>query len=201
MSDAGNEQMDEPSDRTLLRRVRSGESDAATDLYLRYAARLQRLVHDQTGPALARRVGDEDIVQSVFRTFFRRAADGHYQVGESEELWKLFLVIALNKIRKAAEFHGAAKRDYLRTVGGSEHKLDARSACHSEDEMALQTLQITINEVLSTLPPGHPEIVQLRIEGYTVEEIASKTNRSLRTVERMLKNFRETLLQLTEVGA
>jgi transposase len=44
-------------------------------------------------------------------------------------------------------------------------------------------------------------IVQLRIVGYTVEEIAGKTNRSLRTVERMLKNFRETLLQLTEVEA
>ena len=201
MSDSGKEQSAAPSDRTLLRRVRSGESDAATDLYLRYATRLQRLVHEQTGAALARRVGDEDIVQSVFRTFFRRAADGHYQVGESEELWKLFLVIALNKIRRAAEYHGAAKRDHQRTVGGNELDWAAHPAGGRENEVALQTLQMTIDEVLGTLPPGHSEIVQLRIEGYTVEEIAGKTNRSLRTVERMLKNFRETLLQLTEVEA
>ncbi len=197
MSEQSSEHPSQPSDRTLLRRVRSGEADAATDLYLRYAKRLMHLVDGQTSPALARQVGGEDIVQSVFRTFFRRAAHGHYEVAESEELWKLFLVIALNKIRRAAEYHGAAKRELKRTVVGDEREFVRQAATSSENEAALSTLELTIEEVLATLPAEHGEVIRLRIEGHTLPEIAERTGRSLRTVERVLKSFRETLLQMT----
>ena len=63
-------------------------------------------------------VDAEEIVQSVFRTFFRRAAHGHYSVPDGEEMWKLLLVIALNKVRAAGAYHRAAKRDMRQTVGG-----------------------------------------------------------------------------------
>src|SRR6516225_2129441 len=106
------------SDRSLLRRFRAGQEDAATQLYLRYAGRLLALAQAQCAPDLAPRVDPEDIVQSVFRTFFRRAAQGHYEVPEGEELWKLFLVIGLNKIRATATFHRAAKRDVGVTASG-----------------------------------------------------------------------------------
>src|SRR5438552_7748541 len=86
------------TDASLLRRFRSGEDDAATELYRRYAARLLDLAAAKASPDLKRRVDPEDIVQSVFRTFFRRAALGEYEVPDGDELWKLFLVIGLNKI-------------------------------------------------------------------------------------------------------
>src|SRR6516225_4556295 len=104
-----------PSDRTLLRRFHSGEAHAATLLYLRYAARLTSLASNQRGADLANRFDPDDIVQSIFRTFFRRAAEGHYDVPEGDDLWKLFLVIALQKIRDACKFHRAAKRDVRTT--------------------------------------------------------------------------------------
>ena len=66
----------EPSDGSLLRRFRVGEQDAATRLYLRYANRLHGLASKQTGPELQTRLDPEGIVQSVFRTFFRRAKEG-----------------------------------------------------------------------------------------------------------------------------
>ena len=84
-----------PSDRTLLKRFHGGQADAATLLYLRYAARITSFAGTQQGPDLASRFDPDDIVQSIFRTFFRRAAEGHYDVPEGEDLWKLFLVIAL----------------------------------------------------------------------------------------------------------
>src|SRR5437763_46346 len=71
---------DDPSDRSLLARFRGGEPDAFTRLYFRYARRLQALAAAQTSPDLARRAEPEEIVQSVFRTFFRRVAEGHYDV-------------------------------------------------------------------------------------------------------------------------
>src|SRR5207249_2251792 len=58
------------SDLTLIRRYRIGDESAATSLYLRYAKRLRSLAKEYcTGP-IARRIDADDVVQSVFRTFF-----------------------------------------------------------------------------------------------------------------------------------
>ena len=76
-----------PTDASLLRRFRRGEQDAATELYLRYADRLRTLAARKASTDLKRRVDAEDIVQSVFRTFFRRAAGGQYDAPTGDELW------------------------------------------------------------------------------------------------------------------
>src|SRR4051794_32382269 len=99
------------SDRSLLARLRGGQQDAATELYLRYAQRLRALVRARCSSQLARRLEPDDIVQSVFRRFFRRVLQGDYDVPPGEELWGLLLVIALNKIRTEETFHRAGKRD------------------------------------------------------------------------------------------
>jgi RNA polymerase sigma-70 factor (ECF subfamily) len=180
------------SDRSLLRRFRNGQSDAATELYLRYAERLHVLVAGQCAPDLAPRVGPEDIVQSVFRTFFRRVARGQYDVPEGEELWQLFLVIALHKVRSMASFHRAAKRDVRVTTTGLSDILVSRHLV-APDEMALTSLCLVIDELLDTLPSSMRAIVELRIEGREVEEIVARTQRSRRSVERALQEFRARL--------
>src|SRR5262249_38717285 len=111
-------EMSTHSDHSLLRRLRTGDQDAATQLYLRYAQRLQLLAPAECSAELARRVDMEDIVQSVFCSFFRGVSDGYYDIPAGEELWKLLLVIALNKIRAKGAFHRAARRDVRQTVGG-----------------------------------------------------------------------------------
>ena len=84
------------SDHSLIVRVRGGQQDAATQLYLRYAQRVRALVRSRCSPQVARRVEPEDLVQSIFRRFFRRVLHGDYDVPAGEELWGLFLVMALN---------------------------------------------------------------------------------------------------------
>jgi RNA polymerase sigma-70 factor (ECF subfamily) len=179
----------------LLRRIRGGEQDAATALYVRYAQRLQALAKAKTSPALAARIDPEDVVQSVFRTFFRRASEGHYDVPEGDELWKLFLVISLNKIRTLAGFHRAAKRDVSSTVG-LEHSESAVAAHHGSQEEALRTLEMIIDETLGDLPEAQREMIRLRSEGHGVTEIAETTRRSKRSVERVLQQFRNRLGRL-----
>ncbi len=183
----------EPSDGSLLRRFRTGEQEAATRLYLRYAKRLHGLASAQTGQDLKTRIDPEDIVQSVFRTFFRRAQEGHYLVPDGEELWKLFLVIGLNKIRDAALFHRAAKRDAKKTT--TLERNPGAFEPEAADQVAETTLRIVIDELLQKLNDTQKEIVKKRMEGAQVEEIALQTNRSHRTVERTLQNFRELLKQ------
>jgi RNA polymerase sigma-70 factor (ECF subfamily) len=179
---------DDVSDRSLVRRFREGQPGASTQLYLRYARRLHALATRQASAELARRVDPEDIVQSVFRTFFRRLAVGHYDVPDGEEFWKLLLVIALNKIRAAGNYHKAAKRDVRRTSGG-----EALDASTGQDEAAMTVLRLVVEEVLQALPEAHRKMVGLRIEGHEVAEIAGEVGRSKRTVERVLQEFRTRL--------
>jgi RNA polymerase sigma-70 factor (ECF subfamily) len=190
-------QTQEVSDHSLLRRFRRGSQDAATQLYLRYAQRLRSLVRTRCSAELARRVEADDIVQSVFRRFFRRVSRGDYDVPPGEELWGLFLVIALNKIRSEEAFHRADKRDVRLSADGetSRHWLETLAA---GDDGAYAVLQLTVDEVLEALPPQSRKMVELRIQGHDVADIARRTGRSKRTVERSLQEFRNRLRQLLE---
>jgi RNA polymerase sigma-70 factor (ECF subfamily) len=190
---------DEASDRSLVRRFRDGQADAPTQLYLRYAQRLHALATKQTSAELARRVDPEDIVQSVFRTFFRRLSAGNYDVPDGEEIWKLLLVMALNKIRTTANFHKAAKRDVRRTYGGEA--LEAGSgATTGGDEAAMTVLRLVVDELLQGLPESHRKMVEARIEGHEVAQIADEVGRSKRSVERVLQEFRTRLGALIHEG-
>lgn len=181
------------SDRSLLQRFCGGTGDAATLLYFRYAEQLRSLAAARLAPDLAPRIDADDIVQSVFRTFFRRAALGQFEVPHGEDLWKLFLVIALNKVRSAAAYHRAAKRDVSRTP-----ELDAATEPDGRDADALATLRLTVEELLAELPPPQRAIVEDRVAGYEVDDIAARVGCSKRSVERCLQKFRARLSDVLE---
>lgn len=195
-SQARGEGRREPSDHSLLRRFRNGSQDAAAQLYHRYAQRLRALARAKCSPDLAQRLDVEDIVQSVFASFFRRASQGYYDVPAGEELWKLFLVMALNKIRAKGAFHRAAKRDVRLTATGECFEQAAEEG--GQDDGASAFLQVVVGESLGRLPPQLRQVVALRLEGYEVVEIAEKTQRSRRTVERLLQESRQHLAELLQ---
>jgi RNA polymerase sigma factor (sigma-70 family) len=185
----------EASDHSLLRRFRGGNTHAATQLYLRYAHRLRALVKARCSAELARRIEPDDIVQSVFHRFFRGVRRGHYDVPPGDELWRLFLVIALNKIRAEENFHRAGKRDVRITV--AEQSIDSRA---ESDRGAQAVLELTIKDFLEQLPQTHRTVVEQRVQGHDVATIASQTGRSKRTVERILQEIRRKLGSVLEAG-
>jgi RNA polymerase sigma-70 factor (ECF subfamily) len=185
----------EPSDRWLLWRFREGDQDAGTRLYVRYAKRLNSLVEKQCSAELMRWLEAEDIVQSVFLSFFRRARQGYYDVPDGEELWKLLLVLALHKIRDKFSYYHAARRDAHRTLGGEGGRRRLESQADAERSQ-LNHLQLAVREILEELPPRCRVMVELRVEGYEVAEVALKTGRSRRTVERILQEARLKLGEL-----
>jgi RNA polymerase sigma-70 factor (ECF subfamily) len=187
---------DDCLDRLLLERLHHGDHDAATAIYVRYADRLLGLARRRTPADLRTRFDPEDVVQSVFRTFFRRATGGAYAVPEGEELWKLLLVITLNKIRRLGNFHRSAKRDVGKTAG-----LAAPGSDTEGGDESLHLLELTIDELLVRCPEHARDMIRLRIEGCDVAEIAGRTSRSKRSVERVLQQFRQLLTsELGEAG-
>ncbi len=179
-----------PSDKTLLHRYKAGQEEAATCIYHRYAGRLRALAREFCPPNYSGRFDADDVVQSVFRTFFQGTRKGAYEVPCGGELWGLLMVLTLNKIRSLVEFHRAGKRSVQQTasVGDlSDHPSVA------SDDSAAALLRMVLEEQLADLPESNRDIIRLRIEGYEVGEIAKETGRSRRTVERVLQQFRSRL--------
>ena len=102
--------MDDESVR-LLELVRDGDSSAAEALYHRFVERLITLAKSRLSKRLTRRVDAEDVVQSVYRSFFVGAQDGRYNIERAGDLWRLLAAITVNKVLRQAEFHGQQKRD------------------------------------------------------------------------------------------
>jgi DNA-directed RNA polymerase specialized sigma24 family protein len=65
-------------------------------------------------------------------------------------------------------------------------------------DTALSVLRMVIADLIKGLSPVKGEMVRLRIDGHEVDEIARCTQRSKRTVERTLQDFRQQLGRILE---
>jgi RNA polymerase sigma factor (sigma-70 family) len=173
------------SDAGLVALLRRGDPIAAEQLYARYARRMRALVASRLRGPVASRLSADDIVQSVFRTLFQGVAERAYSAPEGRELWGLLCVLALNKVRERVAYHQAARRDVRRTAGGVDELPDA--------DAETQWLGVEVDDLLGRFRPGDREVLHMRMTGYEVAEIADRTGRSLRTVERILQRARTKL--------
>lgn len=172
------------SDHSLLERYVGGSEDAATQLYQRYAERLNALVRTRCSSDLTRRVDADDIIQSAFRSFFRAAHTGVYEAPDGEDLWRLLLTITLNKVRAQGAFHRAAKRDIRLTASLSSEPAGGTVFRHDEEG---NRLRLALEEAIAGLPNELRPLVEFRLRGHEVAEIAGLVGRSKRTVERGLQ--------------
>jgi RNA polymerase sigma factor (sigma-70 family) len=190
------EALEDPADQELLVEIRRGNEAAAEKLYERYAQRLLALAHAKTGKDLAQRFDPEDVIQSVFRCFFERARNGLYDVPSGGDLWPLLLVIALQKVRAYGAHHRAGCRDIRR-----EQSADSRDTARpSSGDTCLSgprsLLLMIAEETLDQLPPLHRQAARWRLEGFDHREIAQRTGRSKRTIERIFQECRQILQKL-----
>jgi RNA polymerase sigma-70 factor (ECF subfamily) len=180
------------TDGALLQQFQDGDESAATTLFDRYVHRVHSLAESRCGRTYDARFDADDIVQTVFRSFFQGARQETYQAPEDGELWGLLLVLTLNKVRSYVDHHRAAKRNVHRTS-----RPDRTDAWPVFDEAGSTPgfLDSVIDDLMTGLPESNREIVRMRIQGHEVRAIAMRTGRSRRTVERVLQDFRERIAE------
>ncbi len=184
---------------TLLARWRDGDQGAATELFQRYAERLVGLAQRRLSERLAGRIDPEDVVQSVYGSFFVGARDGRFALRRSGDLWRLLVAITLHKVRRQVRHHTAQKRSVGRESlsAGPESVPDIpaeRLAQEPSPDEAVALAEV-LESVLQRLKPNHRRMVELRLQGHTIPEIAVETQRSLSTVEEVLHQVKERLGQ------
>ena len=151
----------------------------------------------QLASGLRRRVGADDVAQSACRTFLRRAQIGEFELSDSEGLWGLLCAITLTKVREQTRFHLREKRGLHREVhhaagnaagdstGGPSVFFDRPTAEPSPDDAAEFTDQFT--RLVESLDEEERQLVDLKLQQFTNDEIAERMGCSERTVRRILK--------------
>jgi RNA polymerase sigma-70 factor (ECF subfamily) len=181
-----------PSDDSCVERWQAGDEQAAAELYHRYVQRLVGVAQRRLSNKLAARVDPEDIVQSVFRSFFGRAQQGKFTFKEADDIWKLLVQITIHKTLKQVDFHRRGKRDAGAEVGSSEQQRDLLLA-HLSKEPTPDEATIFMDELEHFLQQQRPEdrkIIEMRLEGYDNVEIAAKLGISDRTIRRLMERMR-----------
>lgn len=181
----------------LLARCRQGDQAASNAIFHRYVNRLVAFARTRLSAKLAQRVDPEDVVQSVYRSFFTRARDGQYTLDSSGDLWRLLATITINKLHKQVEFHSAQKRSFDReqslsaedSLGNFPAEQLAREPLPDEAMAAVEELQ----RVMEKLSPLQRRMLELHLQGHDVAEVAEAVQRSERAVRRLLALVKQQL--------
>ncbi|MGA7698057.1 MAG: LuxR family transcriptional regulator, partial [Thermoguttaceae bacterium] len=81
----------------IVSRLQAVTDSMAADMDDRYRQRLCQLVEREMNRRFRRREDPEDVVQSAFRTFYRRNAQGEFRIDFSTDLWRLLETITRHK--------------------------------------------------------------------------------------------------------
>ncbi len=177
--------------------LRTGNRDAARELWMRFFPRLQGLAR-KTLSGYPQRVADaEDAAQSAFISFWQRAEKGEF--GEDldrHNLWNLLGVITVRKALKQVERERTQKRGGGLVRGESEL---AQGSAHDGGAFRLEEaiahipileFDLHCEELLLKLNEELREIALLRLWGWSTLEIAEQLQCTERKIQRKLELVR-----------
>ena len=186
----------ETSNQELLRAWKSGDHDAAAEIYHRYQIRLLALVRSRLSRKLARRVDAEDILLSAYRSFFVGAQNGRYTPTDGDDLWPLLTTIVLRKLARQARYHQAE----CRSIDGEqsdESGLIESLITHQPTADHAAILTDEIEQLMNQLDETAREVFVRTLQGSDINSIANELGLHERTVRRAVDRIRQLLRPAT----
>lgn len=166
-----------PDSSDLLRRARSGSSDALNLLYERCAGRLLGYIRLRLGRELRARVESRDILQAALLKSVRHLDDFRGLDLRAFQAW--LARIAEHELRDCADHQQRLRRDAAR-----EAPLDEDAAVPALTRSALSRILLDerarqLETALDTLSPEHRDVILMRkFEELSFAEIGVRLSRS-----------------------
>ncbi len=186
----------------LIELLRSGDKTeremAALLIWRRYFRDLLELARSNLNKRVRRREDEEDVVQSMYKSFCLRQQRGEFELAGRDALWKLLVTITLCKARNAAKAQGREMRDIARerTLPLGDETQSAQWMLEQMDAAGPSPAEAAVlNEALerrleALVDPELRQIALWRLEGYTNREIADRLDITERSVERRTERIR-----------
>jgi RNA polymerase sigma-70 factor (ECF subfamily) len=158
----------------FLERIRAGDQEAAADLVRRYEPLVRREVRLHLEDRRLCRIFDSmDVCQSVLASFFVRAAAGQYELERPEQLVRLLVAMARNKLASAARHQHRKRRDYRKVAEAETGEMErvVGSDPSPSEQVAGKELLQRFREGLSV---EERELADLRGQGFAWPDIAAR---------------------------
>jgi len=181
----------------LMARWRTGDQQAAAELFQRYAGRLMALARSRLSAKLAQRVDAEDVVQSAYRSFFADVQDGRFDLQRGGDLWRLLVAITLHKLNDQVKRNTSVKRsvEHEHRFGSEDSLVALHAHLRSAEPSPVEALALAdeVERIMRGLEPLEQRMLELRLQGYNIFEIAAQVDAGERTVRRVLKRVKQQL--------
>jgi RNA polymerase sigma-70 factor (ECF subfamily) len=178
-----------------ITRLLSNEPGFEREVLEQYTHRLLELARRRLPDKVRARVDPEDVVQSVYRSFFRRLNAGQFNFDESGDVWRLLAAMTFHKAQKKSRFHQQQRRDVRR-----ETPMATDASAEQNDQVFAEAIPgpeeavilfDCLEQLLKQVPDSYRDIVVLRMEGHSIADIALRIGRSQRTVLRALARLED----------
>jgi len=185
----------------LMAGLRAGDKGAASEVFNRFVQRLIALARSRLDAHVRQKEDPEDVVQSVFRSFFNRQADGQFEIESWDSLWAMLSLITLRKCGNRIEYFRAARRDVkaeLRVDESTESRAAWQAVARDPTPSQAAALAETVEEVMRGFEDWEREVFSLRLQEYTIPEISDRVGRAERTVRRALDRIKNRVRRMEE---
>jgi RNA polymerase sigma factor (sigma-70 family) len=157
----------------FVRRIRAGDDQAAAELVNRFESLIRREVRLRiSGSQFDRAFDSRDVSQSVLANFFARAAIGQFELEHPDQLARLLVTMARNKLVSRVRSERRQIRD-SRRVTGAPDALD-RVADEQPSPSEIFARKELLERLGTLLSDEERQIIDLRNQGLGWEEVATK---------------------------
>lgn len=179
--------------RDWFNQLLSGDEFVAVDFDRRYTRPLLAFARSRLGIWIRDRVDPDDVVQSVYRSFFRRHVQKEVSVANWDSLWSLLSLMTLRKCAEQARRHQAPCRDCRRDI-----ELPDILPSHEPTPAEVVVLTDLVSLLLRGWKPHEQAALELHLQGHTLDEISARIGRARRTVQTILQRARKRLRRMLE---
>lgn len=158
----------------FVQRIRAGEQNAALELIQRYEPLVRREIRMRlVDPRLASAFDSMDICQSVWASFFVRTAAGQFDLERPDQLLKLLVTIARNKLASAAREANRECRDHRRVEPQSDGAWSAIPTGEASPSQIIEARDL-LSCFLHQLSGEERKLAEMRMQGSDWSEIAAE---------------------------
>ncbi len=182
--------------------LKEGDQMAAQKLWDQYFNRLVRLLGKRLPGHIRRAFDEEDVALSAFKSFCGGVEAGRFpKLSDQDNLWSLLVVIANRKAQAYLRHHNRLKRGGGQVLGESavspkqedvKPSLDQVLQSQPTPEFEAQLIEEYENLLNGLNSEELRTIAEMKMQGFTVDEIAGQLGSTRRTIERRLQIIRRT---------
>lgn len=170
----------------LLKRLGTGDSAAAEQVFRTYEPYLRKVVRRRLPHSLRAKFDSVDIVQSIWADLFRGFRKAGWRFADKEHLQAFLVKATRHRLIDRCRGHATAVEREQSLHGDELRQLQRASLPEPGEEAAANDLW---EHMLALSAPAHRELLRLRRDGMPIADIAARSGLHEDSIRRILRDL------------